>query len=580
MRASRNPAAMTQNSRPQFLALSAIAVLGVLAYSNTFTNEFVWDDVSSILVHETVQDPSRFFQLFAEDQHKYMGGQGNFYRPLVAASFMLDYALSADAATPPGEVPPFLFHVSSTAWHVAAAMLLFALLSQVGAPFLVRTIVALVYVVHPLHTEAVAYISGRADSMAAAFMFAGLACALWNGSARRQTLGWVLSGLCFAGALMSKESAIAFPALLLLIVAALRPSRTEDEEKPGWKPYVPVVSAAGIAAVYIALRLSVLNFGSDTRPPDTTAGQRILETGQALALYVKLMFVPAGLHMERRLYDTPDWAGFAGFVLLAAVLGLALLTYWTRQRRAAIGFAWFLLTWFPISGMIPLNAPMAEHWLYVPMAGFFWGCVELLYAAAPQRIGRPVLAAVSYAFCLYLLTQTLAQNRVWRDNATLYESIIAYRDDSLRANFNLAATYEDLEDNGPGARRHYLKILDIYQKDKQASGEEDRYWDEELEAHLSLGRLYAENQLYNQAVSHYGTLMRVDATESTRGVIGEGAFRAGQIFANFGNYPQAAPLLQRAAQLRPDLAPPVGRLLAEAKIIEAAIQEVPPTQSP
>ncbi|MCH7909056.1 MAG: hypothetical protein IIB38_05500, partial [Candidatus Hydrogenedentes bacterium] len=148
--------ANAQPPRSRCAIVAAIVVLGFVAYANTFHGEFVWDDASSILLHENVQDTSRFFQLFGQDQHAFAGGQGNFYRPLVSASFMLDYALSHPKSSPTGppsssvpEPGTFFFHLSSVSWHVLAAVFLFLLMNALGAPRLVCAVCPLVYVVHP-----------------------------------------------------------------------------------------------------------------------------------------------------------------------------------------------------------------------------------------------------------------------------------------------------------------------------------------------------------------------------------------------------------------------------------------------
>ena len=79
-----------RDPRPAALSYGKVLVAGVLAYGNSFLGEFVWDDASSILLHEHVRDPAKFGQLFREDQHPFGRGQGNFYRPLLASSFMVD----------------------------------------------------------------------------------------------------------------------------------------------------------------------------------------------------------------------------------------------------------------------------------------------------------------------------------------------------------------------------------------------------------------------------------------------------------------------------------------------------------
>ena len=86
-------------ARAYYLLVSvAVCLLGTVAYVNTFDGEWVWDDASSVLLHQHVQDPSKLFQLFQEDQHAFGRGDGNFYRPLLSVTFMLDFLLSYDSA--------------------------------------------------------------------------------------------------------------------------------------------------------------------------------------------------------------------------------------------------------------------------------------------------------------------------------------------------------------------------------------------------------------------------------------------------------------------------------------------------
>ncbi|MCX5758730.1 MAG: hypothetical protein NTU83_09555, partial [Candidatus Hydrogenedentes bacterium] len=337
--------------------LAAITIAGVLAYANTFSNDFVWDDASSVLVNKHVQDPTELGQLFREDQHPFGRGSGNFYRPLVAASFMADFLASYSAPPPDApqrsvaEVSPFLFHATNLAWHVLAAAFLYAILLRLGASVWVCAVVPLLYVVHPLHTEAITYISGRADPMAAALGFAGLWLVSRDDTSRQRWMGLVAGTALFAAALLCKESAMIFPFLLALF-AVLRPVSTQPKRQAYWRRALPVGVWLAVLAVYASLRMTVLHFASSA-PSLSTPGQRLVECCQAFAGYWKLIFVPTGLHMERSLADTPVYAAPIGALLLLGMLAGFALTLWQGRRVAALGIGWFLVSWFPISGLIP-----------------------------------------------------------------------------------------------------------------------------------------------------------------------------------------------------------------------------------
>ena len=301
-------------SEPRFnwaMALLLLLACGI-AYINTLDGEWVWDDASSVLLHKHVQQPSQLFQLFREDQHAFGRGQGNFYRPLVSVSFLADYLLSGGPK--PGEydenllpeVSPLLFHISNMFWHYCAALALLLLLHTLNAPRFVKGLVPLLFVVHPLHTEAVAYISGRADMMSAIGIFAALCFAIRATQLKQPLFGTIAAALFFIAGLVSKESTLIYPVLLgvLFLTTPAIKNKTEQDEEPEVSPhlrYAPLVSAVAILALYLLLRSTVLRFADSQSTAAAPLTQRLFETFQSLGLYAQMLFLPTGLHMERTL---------------------------------------------------------------------------------------------------------------------------------------------------------------------------------------------------------------------------------------------------------------------------------------
>ena len=560
-----SPVLKTPETALRWAAVLAIVAAGLIAYASSFRNEFVWDDASSVQLNKHVQDPKMFFQLFREDQHPFGRGQGNFYRPLVAASFMLDYWLAFDPAaqkadSPLPHVSTALFHFTNTAWHVAAALLLFALLTRIQAPGFVRFTVPVLYVVHPLHTEAVTYISGRADSMSAAFLLAALWFALYEGRLPRVVTARVLSALCFIGGLMSKEAATIFPFILLLFIVAL-PVESANRKKAYLVRGVPFAVSALILAVYAYLRMTVLHFSSGSATPSTTFGHRLAETCQAFALYVKLIFAPTGLHMERTLDGVSGWTTFAGALLIILCLAALVAAFVHKQRRVALGIGWFLLAWLPISGLFPLNAPMAEHWLYVPLMGFLWAFTELLLDASENPRWRAVVAGAAWILCVVFIAMTSARNAAWRDNETIFRDTLAKNPKSARVHFNLAVTYEDILKNVPGAKRHYEAVIALYKAQKKSKGSEVLY-DDELEAHNSLGKICLQQGDFPSAAEHYRTILSVSATGNRAPLVASAAVGLGRCFLASGDMQRAGELFKKALQLEPGLKGEIERIVS------------------
>lgn len=554
----------------------AVIVLGFLAYTNTLDGEFVWDDVSSVLLHENVRDPSKLTALFTEDQHAFAGGQGNFYRPLVSVSFMIDYVVSTLGRTrpDPSELPhdlgAFVFHLSSVLWHITAALCLLALMSRLGTPGPIRAAVPLLYVVHPLHTEAVAYISGRADSMSAAFMFAGLYFATWH-EARRRYAGLALSLVCFSAGLLSKESSFIFPALLGLGILLVFPgSRPGDERTPPIQRWLPLLGSVAILGVYATLRMTVLNFGSDSTPPDTTLVERGVEALQAFALYIGLLFAPHNLHMERTLDAVPAYTAGIGLALLLACIGTVFAALKRRQRRAAFAMAWFLVSWLPISGLFPLNAPMAEHWMYVPMAGFLWALAEMLwplFGTSGEKTRHVVTAYAATALLAIglgaLLAVTAARNRDWNDNESIYSATLRESPDSIRVHFNLATTYDYFQDNPTGARRHYSAVVEAYRARKEDDPEiKNDFWNDELKSYLSLGDLYFKQRRFAESFNHYEIVSTIEAIGENAALRATAVYGMGRCLLATGNREGAIRRFEIAIQALPQLAPEIQALLA------------------
>ncbi len=563
-----------------------LAVLAFVAFGNTLRGEFVWDDASSILLHQHVKDPSKVFALFTEDQHAFAGGAGNFYRPLLSVTFLVDYALAriGQPAIPLDQVPtdlsPTLFHVSSILWHAAAAIALFLFMRRTGAPEVVCLAVSTIFVVHPLHTEAVAYISGRADSMAAAFMFAALYFCTWDETSKRRSAGVALALVAYGAALLSKESAFIFPVLLVLTVGFV-PRNRVAQLTPGAR-WLPLALSAGLLALYGVLRRTVLDFGGDAPSTAPDLGVRVIETLQSFALYMKLLFVPTHLHMERTLAGVPGYTTALGVALLIAIAALAVWCSRTGRRRATFGFAWFIATWLPISGLFPLNAPMAEHWLYVPMAGFWWGVAEIVYSVVSgHRAAAWIVSAVLVSWLTVLVALTAARNLDWRNNKSLYIATLRENPESIRVQFNLGVVYQDLLDNPAGARRHFENVVAAYTRRKAADASlTGQFWADELESYLSLGDIHLDSGRYDRAIPVYQTLLSVQATDQNRAIMGRAAFGLGRCYLAIGEYEAAISTFRRAAELVPGLAAETQRtILREAPLAAFTLApSAPPNQ--
>jgi tetratricopeptide (TPR) repeat protein len=322
-------------------------------------------------------------------------------------------------------------------------------------------------------------------------------------------------------------------------------------------PYTALAASAVLLGLYAVLRMTALRFA----PPQSTGTEaglatRMVEAMQSLALYFKLLFVPTGLHMERTLDGVSTWIAIVGFGLLALCVVTLLVAFRTGRHRIALAIGLFLITWFPISGLIPLNAPMAEHWMYVPMAGLWWALFEIVWTVMAATRARYALYALVYATCAMFVALTVNRNTDWRSNESLYSATLAKNPNTVRVRYNLAVTYEDLLGNLPAARREYEKVLDYYAKKKEAQrreGEAEQFWQDEIESHLSLAGIFLREEHYDKAAAHYTTLLRLNLNDDNAPVIAAALIGMAQTMTSTGRAQEAERLLDEGIQRIPQL---------------------------
>jgi tetratricopeptide (TPR) repeat protein len=425
----------------KFLLPLCLALAIFAAYAPALRNDFVWDDTALIL-----RDPLiRSWQLIPEAFQHFLfidATPSDFYRPIQRLTYLADYA--AFVFKPAG------YHLSSILFHIVATLALFLFSNELLRGWEIDErrrrwlafIAALVWAVHPVHTAAVAYISGRADPLAAMFGFLGLYCGICVAPARRANR-WLLqiaTAALFLLSALSKESGLIFPILLIAILVF----------RKSWRQIVPAIVVLVLVAVsYVSLRLPAEHFPAPQLRPPAPLLVRPIVVARAFAEYAGLILFPANLHMDRDVESHPFGSSDAsvrgaawrelqtlgGIVLLAAAL------YWlirSRKRDPAVFGCLVLaaLAYIPISGAFSLNATIAEHWIYLPSAFVFLGAT---LAISRWRIPIRVAASVVVLLLVLFGARTFLYTLDWKNQRTFLERTIAAGGDSARMLINLAS---------------------------------------------------------------------------------------------------------------------------------------------
>src|SRR3989344_3086158 len=188
--------------RPNLVIVIVIVIVGVSLYANTLNNELFWDDDQFILENQYIRDWNYFSKFFSENVIAGALRQTDYWRPALLTVFSIEWHLWGPS--------PFGFHLTNTAFHIANAILLFFILEKIFHRRWLSLFASVIFLIHPLQTEGVSYANSLGDSLSVFFMFLGLSAYL-NGKKILRPL------IFFALALMSKETAIIFPGLLLFV---------------------------------------------------------------------------------------------------------------------------------------------------------------------------------------------------------------------------------------------------------------------------------------------------------------------------------------------------------------------------
>jgi tetratricopeptide (TPR) repeat protein len=427
--------------RTRVLAL-VVAAAAALAYAGTLAHGFVWDDPLLIRDRIHLYTWSGLGQLLGSD---FFGGTAqstHYYRPAVTLTFFLDLFLWG--------LTPFGFHLTNVLAHTLTSVCVFWLARRLAREAPVAAAAGAVFAVHPVHSESVAFVSGRTDVLAALFSVAALlAHARWLEGGRRR---WrLLSLAAFAVAVLSKEAAVVVPALLALWDALvrrdLRGRRAFGLAAARYAPHGTV-----LAGYVLARHVALGHLVESVDTPWADGVSRLLTGLRITARYARIALIP---YPENLYYSIPvdsappDAGWWLAMILLIALLTLTVVAA-ARCPVAGFGALWFWIALVPPVGVNLLPVPsaiMAERFLYLPSVGAsLLAGLALVRLVGEVRSGLdarlPAARASAAALVLLALSVlTLWRNEAWKDEFRLNTRLVETSPETPLPHYNLGLTY-------------------------------------------------------------------------------------------------------------------------------------------
>ncbi len=444
----------------KFIPLILIAFLGIVSYGNVFKNEFVFDDTEIIVNNKSIHDIGNIKAVLTTNYWHQQANAG-LYRPVVFLSFAIDYFFWAD--NPSG------YHLFNLIFHILTSILLYMILMVFFDNRSTALLAALFFSVHPVHTEAVTGIVGRAEVFSVFWFCMGWFLFLKMYKEDRKIF-LIPSIISYFLALGSKENSFVLPVILLFSIYFFEKKSFYKNLKRNFF-YLIIYSLVFI--IYMLIRWRVLGSigpeGSEQFFYDRSNGTVFCTMLTSIAWYFKLLFLPTnliGVYRHWTIYTTFfNWKVLVSFGIVFTVIGLAVLFF--KQKKIWQFFClFFLITLLPVSNIIRIGDIMAERFLYLPSIGFcavfaFVLRRRLLSGSSRKQICCSLVIIVCFA------SYILKRNHEWKNSVIFWEATLKDIPQSYCGNYNLALAYA-----GKNRKRKALEILEKSlirgEKDKEA----------------------------------------------------------------------------------------------------------------
>lgn len=498
---------LPEKTLPVVLLLAALAGL---IYANSLRNGFVFDDGALIVSNPQIRNLAQYPEMLKWDVNRPIpraSDVGITHRPLRTALLAVEYQMFG--------LNPAGYRAVNILLHAVNGALVFLILRLLlgGAP--AALCAALLFVVHPIQTDSVAYISGQRDVLFTTWYLLGFwGFVRYRATQRLPYLG--LAGLAYILGLMTKEMAITLPVVCAMydlirrfpgadadgrisLAGAARKSLGEIVTRDKW------LYAGGAAVVLLALYyfVWVANPSHQQTLYGGGLGPTLNTSARIMVFYLKQLVVPVTLNADYS-YDAfpvstsvADIRGLLAAAVLAGV-GYGIYRLLCIDRWAGFGGLWFFVTLLPVSQIIPHHELVAEHFLYLPSIGF---SLVVGYAVHRGLEGR-YAAAVGWAFTVVLLllsVRTVIRNRDWADNLTLYTKTVQTAPRSTRARLNLAQS---------------LKANDRYEEAIEQFLAYSAIDPDSPSGHVGLGDTYRILGRYEEAVEHFRKAIELNPTSA------------------------------------------------------------------
>jgi len=508
-------------NKPILFSLLLISVITLSVYSPVFHGGFLnWDDDRYVMDNPAIRNlsPESIGHIFSSTTL-------NSYNPLVILSFAVEYKFSG--------LNPATFHVVNLIIHLINSLFVFWLIFLVSKNNLVSLFTALLFSVHPLHVEAVAWIAARKEVLYSFFYLASIISYLYYRKNECKPVYLIISLLLFLLSVLSKPVAVTLPAILILLDWYLD-GKFELKNLKNKIGYIALAVAFGIVTYFTFNKGGAVGSKFD-------AMDSILIFFHSLLFYIYKLFVPV---MLSPVYAFPvkegGWLPWIYIISPLIVAAIAILILKTKRYRRILlfGTVFFLMTILPVSNIIPVKntSLVFDRFTYIPYIGlFFIFCVILseIYTKGKVKIQdlRTWIAVSVISVVLVLSYLSYEYAMAWSNAISLRTDMIEKYPDNAFAYFWRGDIYYKSRD--------YARALDDFNTAIRLDSTDADFFN-------GRGNVYRDQNIYDLAIADYDRCFRLNPQFSI-------AYNnLGILYTNKGNYAEALANYNKSIEIAPD----------------------------
>ena len=524
-----------------------VVAAGLLAYGNSFTGPFLFDDVKSILQNRTIR---HLWPIGEPLSPPHQGGTTVEGRPLANLSLAVNYTV--------GGTRVWGYHALNLAIHILAGLALYGIARRTflrprlrdrfgNQATILALAIAVIWTVHPLQTEAVTYIAQRAESLMGLFYLLTLYCFIRG--AELPTPGkWYIGSVvaCLFG-MATKEVMVSAPLMVLVFDGLFVAGNFREAWTRRWRLYV------GLAATWLVLGYLVAathnrggsaGFGGEIAWKDYALTQC-----HAIVHYLRLSVWPYPLVFDYGMATVKFGVEVAACGLaLAALVAGTLIGLWQRRALSIFG-VWFFAILAPSSSVVPVaTQTIAEHRMYLPLVAVVSLAVLGIHVLL-RRYEKMVFVVLAAGLCF----MTWQRNEDYHSDLALWSGTLRSVPGNVRAHNNLAIALFAVG-RQTEAMQHFEESLRIRPE-----------W---AETHNNLGDALARTGKPEEAMRQFQEAVRITPNYA------DPQYNMGQVLLSLGRTPEAVEHYQAALRIDPDYVQAhyqLGNILARSGRLEDAI---------